>query len=47
MVRDVAICVAILAMAAVLGILVHPLLWSVAILSVAWLVGHDPTRTRT
>jgi hypothetical protein len=47
MVRDVAICAVILVVAALLGILVHPLLWSVAILSVAWLIGHDPTGTRT
>lgn len=43
MVKDVVICATIIFAAAVLGIFVHPLLWCVAVLAIAWLVGRDRT----
>ena len=46
MVRDVCVCLLVVTTAALLGLLVHPLLWSVAILAVAWLLGRDPAQKR-
>ena len=42
MVREVAVAAVIVAVSAVLGLLVHPLLWSIAVLAVAWLLGRNP-----
>jgi hypothetical protein len=43
MLRDAVVTLGVLAVAAVLGVFVHPLLWTVAILAVAWLAGgRDP-----
>ena len=44
--RDLTVCALLLLLAAFLGVFVHPLLWSVAVLAVAWLVGRDPQTRR-
>ena len=44
--RDLAVCALLLLLAAFLGVFVHPLLWSVAVLALAWLVGRDPQTRR-
>lgn len=44
--RDLAVCVVLIMLAAFLGLFVHPLLWSVAVLALAWLVGRDPQTRR-
>ena len=44
--RDLTVCLALVMLAAVLGVFVHPLLWSVAVLALAWLVGRDPQTRR-
>jgi hypothetical protein len=44
--RDLTVCLLLIAIAAFLGLFVHPLLWSVAILALAWLVGRDPQTRR-
>jgi len=44
--RDLTVCSLLILVAAVLGLFVHPLLWSVAVLALAWLVGRDPQTRR-
>jgi hypothetical protein len=44
--RDLTVCLVLVLLAAFLGLFVHPLLWSVAVLAVAWLVGRDPATRR-
>jgi type IV secretory pathway TrbD component len=44
--RDLTVCVVLVILAAFLGVFVHPLLWSVAVLALAWLVGRDPQTRR-
>lgn len=44
--RDLTVCLLLISLAAFLGLFVHPLLWSVAVLALAWLVGRDPQTRR-
>jgi hypothetical protein len=44
--RDLTVCALLILLAAALGVFVHPLLWSVAVLALAWLVGRDPQARR-
>lgn len=48
MLSDILIALLIVAIAAVLGLVVHPLLWFVAVLAVLFLVGrHSGRRSRS
>jgi hypothetical protein len=40
MLMDILIAVVIVAIAAALGLTVHPVLWAIAIVAVLWLVGR-------
>ena len=40
MLMDIVIAVVIVAIAAALGLTVHPVLWAIAIVAVLWLVGR-------
>jgi hypothetical protein len=44
MVFDILVAIIIVAIAAVLGIVVHPILWVIVIVAVLWLVGRSRTR---
>jgi hypothetical protein len=47
MLVDILIALVIVAIAAVLGLVVHPLLWIVVIVAALWLFGRHRTRSRT
>ena len=47
MLTDIVIAIVILAIAAVLGLVVHPLLWLVAVLAILFLVGRHRGGRRT
>lgn len=49
MLMDIVIAVVIVAIAAALGLIVHPVLWAITIVAVLWLVGRHWAggRTRT
>jgi hypothetical protein len=47
MLADVLIALVIVVIAAVLGLVVHPLLWFIAILAVLFLVGRRSSGRRT
>jgi hypothetical protein len=44
MIFDILIAIIIVAIAAVLGIVVHPILWVLVIVAVLWLIGRRRTR---
>jgi hypothetical protein len=44
MLFDILIAIVIVAIAAVLGLVVHPLLWLVVIVAVLWLFGRHRSR---
>lgn len=46
MLFDILIALVIVAIAAVLGIVVHPLLWIIVIVAALWLFGRHRTRGR-
>jgi hypothetical protein len=46
MLFDILIAVLIVAVAAVLGLVVHPILWVIAIVAVLWLFGRNRSRSR-
>jgi hypothetical protein len=43
---DIVVAVIIVVIAALLGILVHPVLWVIVIAAVLWLVGRSRSRAR-
>jgi hypothetical protein len=45
MLMDILIAAVIVVIAAVLGLVVHPLLWFVAVLAVIWLFAHHNANT--
>ena len=47
MLPDILIAVLIVAVAAILGLVVHPLLWFIAVLAVLFLVGRRRSISRT
>jgi hypothetical protein len=47
MVRDILIALVIVVVAAVLGLIVHPLLWFIVILAVLWLFSRRGSWSRT
>jgi hypothetical protein len=47
MLADILIAIVIVAIAAVLGLVVHPLLWFVAVLAILFLVGRRSGGRRT
>ena len=47
MFADILIAVLIVAVAAVLGLVVHPLLWFIAVLAILFLVGRHSSGRRT
>ncbi len=46
MLFDIVIAIIIVAIAAVLGIVVHPVLWVLVIVAVLWLLGRSRSRSR-
>jgi hypothetical protein len=44
MLMDIVIAVIIVAIAAVLGLVVHPLLWFIVVLAIIWLFGRHRAR---
>ncbi|MBO0715646.1 MAG: hypothetical protein J2P59_12880 [Acidimicrobiales bacterium] len=44
MLFDILIAIIIVIIAAVLGIVVHPLLWLIVIVAILWLFGHHRAR---
>ncbi len=46
MLLDILIAVIIVAIAAALGLTVHPVLWAIAIVAVLWLVGRHRAGSR-
>jgi hypothetical protein len=42
---DVVVAILIVAVAAVLGIAVHPVLWVIVIVAILWLFGRSRTRS--
>ncbi|MBV9659851.1 MAG: hypothetical protein JO337_01700 [Acidimicrobiales bacterium] len=44
MLFDVVVAIVIVAVAAVLGIVVHPLMWLIVIVAVLWLFGRSRAR---
>jgi hypothetical protein len=44
MLFDILIAILIVAVAAILGIVVHPVLWVIVIVAVLWLLGRRRTR---
>lgn len=47
MLMDILIAVIIVAIAAALGLIVHPVLWAIAIVAVLWIVGRHWGGSRT
>lgn len=47
MLSDIVIAIVIVAIAAVLGLVVHPLLWFLAVLAILFLLGRRGSRRRT
>jgi hypothetical protein len=47
MVADIVIALIIVVIAAVLGLVVHPLLWFIVVLAALWLFGRSRSRGRT
>jgi len=47
MIADILIALVIIVIAAVLGILVHPLLWLIVIVAALWLFGRRGSHSRT
>ncbi len=47
MLTDIVIAIVIVVIAAVLGLVVHPLLWFVAVLAILFLVGRRGSSRRT
>jgi hypothetical protein len=43
---DILVALVIVAIAAVLGLVVHPILWVIVIVAVLWLIGRNRTRSR-
>jgi hypothetical protein len=43
---DILIAIVIVAIAAVLGLVVHPILWVLVIVAALWLVGRNRSRAR-
>ena len=46
MIFDIVVAIIIVIIAALLGILVHPVLWVIIIAAVLWLFGRSRSRTR-
>jgi len=46
MLMDILIAIVIVAIAAVLGLVVHPVLWFIVVLAIVWLVFRRGSRTR-
>ena len=46
MLVDILIAILIVAVAAVLGLVVHPILWVLVIVAVLWLFGRSRSRSR-
>lgn len=44
MLFDILIAIVIVAIAAVLGLVVHPLLWVIVIVAALWLIGRSRSR---
>lgn len=45
MLMDILITIVIVAIAAILGVVVHPVLWVLVIVAVLWLVGRHRSHT--
>jgi hypothetical protein len=43
---DILVAILIVAVAAVLGLVVHPILWVIVIVAVLWLFGRNRSRSR-
>ena len=46
MLRDILIAIAIVVVAAVLGLVVHPLLWFIVVFAIIWLFFRRGSRSR-
>jgi hypothetical protein len=46
MLFDILVAVLIVAVAAVLGLVVHPILWVIVLVAVFWLFGRNRSRSR-
>jgi hypothetical protein len=47
MLMDIVIAIVIVVVAAALGLVVHPLLWFIAVLAIVWLFARHDSRSRS